>query len=446
MIKKLLVAFLLVSSISYAQYSVKGELQRHQNYPWMVLYQLQGSEQNYIAYDSIKKGQFSIAIPINQTPGVYRLMYDVKNQAYVDFIFDNENVELTFDPIDPTKTIAFTESENNKVYQNYLRTAQPIQQQLDSLQVAYFSTQDKTTTENLYKKKISELNTVQSNYEKLAGTKLASHFINASKRFYEVMPVLKPEDYLTSVQSHFFDNIDFNNKGLQTSTFIHDKINEYIFYLNSADDPTQLTKLRKESITTVLDNIGTNYSLSKDIQEGLLFAYAEQENITLVNYMLNNYLRLPREFQDTSFINDIKGQLKTSIGVTVPNISWEENGVKKSLHSLRGASTYVVVFWSSTCGHCLQEMPVLYNYLKSNTNVKVIAIGLEDNDSKAGWQTMIKKYPNFLHVYGKDKWNNEYASNYGVNATPSFYVLDAQKKVLAKPDDVKELKVFLGDN
>ena len=445
MIKKLLVVLLLISSISHAQYSVKGELQRHQNYPWMVLYQLKGSDQNYIAYDSIKKGQFSIAIPANQTPGLYRLMYDVKNQAYVDFIFDNENVELTFDPINPIKTIEFTESENNKVYQDYLRTIQPIQQELDSLQVAYFSTRDKTTTESHYKKKNSELNAAQNYYEKLASTKLASHFIKANKRFYEVTPILKPKDYLTSVQSHFFDNIDFNNKSLQASTFIHDKINEFIFYLNSADDPAQLTKLRKESITTVLTNIGTNYSLSKDIQEGLLFAYAEQENITLVNYMLNNYLRLPREFQDINFINDIKGQLKTSVGVTVPNISWEENGVKKSLHSLKVAEKYVIVFWSSTCGHCLQEMPVLYNYLKANAKVKVIAIGLEDNDSKAGWQTMIKKYPNFFHVYGKGKWNNEYASNYGVNATPSFYVLDAQKKVLAKPDDVKELKVFFGE-
>jgi thiol-disulfide isomerase/thioredoxin len=445
MFKKLLIAFLFVSFISNAQYSVKGELQRHQNYPWMVLYQLKGSEQNYIAYDSIKKGQFSIAIPANQAPGVYRLMYDVKNQAYIDFIFDNENIELTFNPKNPNETVQFSESENNKAYQNYLRAVAPIQQALDSLQVTHFTSQNKAKVESSYGKKISELNVAQSSYEKLATNKLASHFIKASKRFYEVIPVSTPEDYLSSVQLHFFDNISFDSKELQTSTFIHDKINEFIFYLHSADDPAQITKLRKESITTILNKIGTNFSLSKDIQEGLLHAFAEQENITLVNFMLNNYLRLPRDFQDTNFINDIKAQLKTSIGVTVPNISWQENGLQKNLHSLRGAEKYVVVFWSSTCGHCLQEMPVLYNFLKAKTNVKVIAIGLEDETSKTGWQAMIKQYPNFLHVYGKDKWNNSYASDYGVNATPSFFVLDAQKKILAKPDYAKDLKAFFGE-
>ena len=99
---------------------------------------------------------------------------------------------------------------------------------------------------------------------------------------------------------------------------------------------------------------------------------------------------------------------------------------------MKNATNYVIVFWSSTCGHCLQEMPILYNYLKANTAVKVIAIGLEDDESKVGWQTMITDYKNFSHVYGKNKWKNKFAGDYGVNATPSFFVLDAQKKVLAK--------------
>ncbi len=443
MIKKILITFLLVSSISHAQFSIKGELQRYQNYPWMVLYQLEGSQQNYIAYDSIRKGQFSIAIPMNQTPGMYRLMYDVKNQAYVDFIFDNEDIELTFNPKNPNETIQFNESNNNKIYQDYLIATQDAQQELDSLQVAYFDSKEKTLLESLYAKKVAELTTTQQYYEKLANGKLASHFIKANKKFYSEKLFVGPTAYLGSVKTHFFDFITLNDKILQRSTFIHDKVNAFIFYLDTSDDPDQLIQLRKESITTILTKIGDNYSLSKDIQEGLLFSFAAQENITMVNFMLNNYIQLPREFQDINFINDIKGQLRTSVGVLVPNIIWQENNVQKSLHKLSGAEKYIVVFWSSTCGHCLQEIPLLYTYLKDNNSIQVIAVGLEDSKSKVGWETMIKEYPSFLHVYGKDKWKNTYASDYGVNATPSFFVLNAQKKVLVKPDDVQELKVFL---
>ena len=87
-------------------------------------------------------------------------------------------------------------------------------------------------------------------------------------------------------------------------------------------------------------------------------------------------------------------------------------------------------------------MPVLYDYLKTNQQTQVIAVGLEDDESKAGWQQEITKYPKFINVYGTNKWENKYALDYGVNATPNFFVLDAKKKVLAKPDDVDELKLF----
>ena len=45
-----------------------------------------------------------------------------------------------------------------------------------------------------------------------------------------------------------------------------------------------------------------------------------------------------------------------------------------------------------------------------------------------------------------NKWKNNFARNYGVNATPSFYILDADKKIIAKPDDVDELTTFFTKN
>ncbi len=437
--KRLLAAFLLITTFTYAQYTVKGELQRYQNYPWMILYELQGGQQNYIAYDSIKKGRFSIKIPNNQRPGMYRLVYDVKNQASVDFIFDNENVELIFNPRQAEKTIQFTESENNKIYQNYLKQTESLQQELDSIQVRYFNDKEASLAQQ-YNLKRQQLNTLQKEFETTAKAKIAQHFIKANSKHYAKELYTSPSELLTSIKTHYFDSVDFNDQVLLNSTFIHDKINAFIFYLNTADDKIQLAKLQQQAIATVIDKIGSNFQLSKDVQEGLLYGYANLEDTDMVNFVLKSYSKLPPKFQEANFVNDIKGQLRTSVGMKAPDFSWKENS--KSLYSLKRAQTYVIVFWSSTCSHCLQEMPVLYNYLKNNKQVKVIAIGLEDTQSKIGWQTMTKNYPNFTHVYGVNKWENKTVKNYGVNATPSFFVLDAEKKVISKPDNVKELKVF----
>jgi thiol-disulfide isomerase/thioredoxin len=445
MINKIFVAFLLISSFSYAQFTVQGELRPAEDFPYMILYQLQGSKQNYVDYDSIKNGKFSIRIPQDKESGMYRLIYDIKNRLFVDFIYDKENVSLILDPKNPKESVHFIESDNNKIYQDYLNKTYAFQQKIDSLQVVYFSENELAINKNI-KKKYQEtkalLDKNQFVFEQKTTNKFAANFIKANARYNDDSLLENPSDYLKSIKDHFFDNINLKNKALLNSSFINDKINDFIFYLNSSDDEAQLKKLKKEAITIVIDKIGFNYNLTKNIQESLLNTFTQQEDITMVNYVLNYYLQLPRTYQDIGFINDIKGQLKTAVGMKVPNITWMEKGIQKDLYSLTNGTRYVIVFWSSTCSHCLKEMPVLYDYLKDKRHIKVIAVGLEDDTSKSGWKTMITHYPNFSHVFGENKWKNKYARAYGVNATPSFFVLDAKKKVQAKPEDVEELKMF----
>lgn len=444
MLKK--ICFLLLfTSILSAQHSVNGKMEPASNYSWIVLYQLQGAKQNYIANAKVIDGEFSLTIPKNTEKGIYRLIYDLKNRLFVDFIYDNENIRFTFNPKYPDQFIKFTESENNKLYHAYLEAISLPQQKLDSLQVRYFNSSDKTEQENIvnsYYKFYSSLIAHQSNFEQLSNNKFVSHFIKASSRFNTSKPINTPSDYLVSIKTHFFHNIDFNNSALLNSSFINDKINDFIFYLNTSEDKKMLTQLQREAIATVINKIGSNKTLAKDIEEGLLYTFSQQENIVMVNYMLNQYLQLPKELQDTAFINDIKEQLKTAVGMPVPNIMWNENSTQKDLYGLTGSNYYVVAFWSSTCPHCLIEMPLLYDFLKDNSQTKVISVGLEDNTSKSGWETQIINYPKFINVYGENKWKNKFARDYGVNATPSFFVLDTDKKVIAKPDDVEELKAF----
>ncbi len=283
----------------------------------------------------------------------------------------------------------------------------------------------------------------QEGFELESTDKIASHFIKANARYTTQKPIEKPQDYLNSVKTHFFDFVDFNDTILLNSTFINDKIIDYIFYLNSSEDTEINTKLQKEAISTVITKIGDNHSFAKDLEESLLYNFTQQQNVPMAKYILeNHYNKLPISLQDIAFKKDMKAQLKTVIGNKAPNILWTDNGVSNDLYSLTNAEYYVVVFWSSSCGHCLKEMPILYDFLKDNTKTKVIAVGLEKEETKSDWETLIVDYKEFIHVYGANKWKNKFAREYGVNSTPSFFVLDANKKIIAKPDDVAELKVF----
>jgi len=449
MLKKLFFLLLLITSITNAQYSIKGKMEPANKYSWIVLYQLQGAKQNYITNTNLINGEFNITMPEKAKNGIYRLVYDLENRLFVDFIFDNENVSLNFNPKYPSQSVEFNDSATNQLFTIYLNSVLKIQSKLDSLQVKFFNSSDKFEQENItsaYKNYYNQLNDIQTKSEEATKGEFVYHYIKASARFNNKTPIRNPVEYLSSIKSHFFDNIDFNSEALLNSTFINDKINDFIFYLNTAEDNKVLNQLQKEAISTVINKLSSNKTLAKDIEEGLIYTFSKQENIIMVNCMLNHYLQLPKELQDAPFINDIKGQLKTAIGMLAPNIFWSENTLKKDLNGLSNANYYVVAFWSSTCSHCLKEMPLLYDFLKDNGQIKVISVGLEDNTSKAGWETQIANYPNFINVYGENKWKNNFARNYGVNATPSFYILDADKKIIAKPDDVDELTTFFTKN
>ena len=114
----------------------------------------------------------------------------------------------------------------------------------------------------------------------------------------------------------------------------------------------------------------------------------------------------------------------------------------KKLSQLDLADHNIIVFWSSGCSHCLDEVPQLQNYVnsKADQKIKVIAVALEDEPSK--WNEIIKKYPEFIHVYGAGKWNNDIVQSYGVKATPTYFILNQNKEITGKPEDFEAVQAF----
>jgi len=130
--------------------------------------------------------------------------------------------------------------------------------------------------------------------------------------------------------------------------------------------------------------------------------------------------------------------MKTAIGVNAPDFTWQENGVSKSLYSLIGHEYYMVVFFSSGCPHCKVEIPEFHDFIKDFDNIKILAIGLEEESKD--WELMTKYYTSFTNILDLKKWDSEKVRDYGVTAIPSYFLLDANKKIIAKPNDVAELK------
>lgn len=454
MIKKILPLFLLISSItSLAQHTVKGAMSPKIESDWIILYKIEGTKQIFVNNTTIRTdsilisgkkeavGSFEIKLPASAKPGTYRATYRLEGETFVDFFYNKENISFIFNPDYPKESIAFTQSSENSLYKKYITDISEVQQKLDSIQVAVLQN-PKLNLKEAYKAAYTKVNTVQNKYVVLSKDKYVAPFIIASARSNPSEILNSVNLYLSNLKNTFFNKLDFSNKELVNSSFLTNRILDYIFYINYSDDIKKQQSLYKTSIETVLSKIKSE-PYKRDIIQFLIEQFEASKNLEIIDYLFEkHYNKLSQSLQDSNFKNEKQLLFAAEVGRIAPDFSWSENGRNLKLSTLNDAETYVLVFWSTSCSHCLREIPQLYTFMKTKPNMKVIAFALE-NDSFAWQQYSRANLKGWHNVLGLNKWENETARTYQVFSTPSYFVLDKNKKIIAKPYEIKDVKEIL---
>ena len=216
--------------------------------------------------------------------------------------------------------------------------------------------------------------------------------------------------------------------------------------MTSNPDDMDAFKANVDDIAEKIENTDKTYQ--KTLLKILWNQFADLEKEFMANYVSTEYLLpIAKELNDNELSTELTVYKNTSIGAEAPDFPIEiTNDDEKDLTNLSELDThqrYVVLFWSSSCSHCLEELPELKKQINSmqKGDTKVIAIGMEDEPYN--WNNEILYYPDFIHVYGEGKWDNPIGDAYGVTATPTYFVLDKDKKIISKPYDFKALKEYL---
>ena len=135
------------------------------------------------------------------------------------------------------------------------------------------------------------------------------------------------------------------------------------------------------------------------------------------------------------------------------------NGQIKSLYFDTAYYT-IVAFWDATCGHCKEVLPKLDSFYRAKwkaAGLKIYAVAKETDGSKKDWLTFINehKITDWTHVYyskADDKARIDasmpgYSQLYDVQTFPTLYLLDKDKRIIAKKltyqqlDEVLQLKM-----
>jgi len=443
--KKLCCLFFLVSLNIQAQYTIKGTLNSSEKYTWVILYKIEGTRQVFVKNATIttvsnRAGKFEFELPKDANIGAYRISYTNDDVEFVDFIFNKEDVSFSFDPKNTEETIVFTTSEENILYQEYIKKITVAQQKTDSLQVSYLKIPS-VTTEKLYASQLKKIALLQREYLQKGAGKLVQHFIIATQKYNRPEIAKTPQEYLTAILQHYFDTINLNSPVLYNSAFLINRITDFVFYMNYSEDAETQKKLYQKSVATVLGQV-KSVSFKKDILEYLITQFVNFKNVDFVDYLFETYYdTLPKNSQNTEFKKRALEKISVEIGRIAPEITWKENNTNYKLSTINETQNYVLVFWSTTCPHCLKEVPELNAFTQDKKHTKVIAFGMEEHEKD--WKKHILELKGWHHILGLGKWENPISRVYQIYSTPTYIVLDSTKKIIAKPETLEELKKII---
>ena len=403
-------------------------------------------------------------------PGVYSVVFPGKNKFY-DFLVDKEQqIQIKADTSDLINKTTVTGSKENILFTKYQKVATEkgalLQKELDAFNKSKTKS-DSVLHESNYNKINGELNQYREQILKDNPSSMLATLFAGIKT--DTKPLIANprtrEDSMANYQNykkHYWDGVTFMDDRIIRSPFFLPKLEKYFREVVSpAPDSTikesdyllLLARSSPEMYKFLLNWLTDEYINPKYMGQDAVFVHLfEKYHSKGLSSWLN-------EKQLTTISNRAYMLMSNLIGETAANLDLlTPSDAKAPLYGVSSPYT-VVVFWDPTCGHCQTELPImdsLYNAKWKKDGVKIYAV-LTETKEKEKWVDFIKTHhlENWINVYeteAQKKANDvakrpSYKQLYDVNQTPTIFLLDADKRIIAKKltleqiDDMIQAKI-----
>lgn len=373
----------------------------------------------------------------------------------------NQNFTIVADTANKDNVV-IKGSTDNDVFKQYTEGTQTkgmalfqLQQQLKDAKTS----SDSNNIQTQIKNKTKELEDYRNSITTKNPNSLLATLLNAMKRpDAPPIPVIngKPDSTFPYrfVKDNFWNDVMFDDPRLLRTPFFEAKVDEYYkYYVHPNPD-----------------------SIYKDVKYMLVFARPNKEMFAyLLTKFTNKYLNPEYMGQDLVFMHlfedfYLKGDttildqkskkmifdrgyslMLNQLNKPAPNLDLVDvKGKNYPLYAIKSNFTFIV-FWDPTCGHCKEEIPRIDSIYKAKwkaLGVKVYAVNTKEN-LLTDWDKFLKEKSistDWLHVYQtKEARQIEinlgvpgYVQSYDVFKTPTMYLLDEEKKILAKQLSIQQ--------
>jgi len=144
----------------------------------------------------------------------------------------------------------------------------------------------------------------------------------------------------------------------------------------------------------------------------------------------------------------VQERLRVSIGAQVPvdlELPRPLHGDTMTVGALYATQDHLLLFFfSSTCGHCHDEMPAVRALAAEADPLELAVVGVSlDEDLVALRGTVQEERLDLPIVCDLGGWGGPVAKAFAITATPAFFVIDRTGVIRAKPFDTQEARMEL---
>ncbi len=402
---------------------------------------------------SIKSGEYLFTGEKKLPGGIYMAVSSDKKKLFEFIIGEDQKFILQTDTADFIQNMKVSGSKDNKIFYSYLRNNekqyklnQELTERIDSLKSASMDVKS-------LEQKRDSLNDNIVNYKLEVINNNEGTFVSTLLKAMRDIEV--PDSINNSTDStlafwyyrdNFFTNIDLSDSSLLRTPVYMRKVKQYF---------DQVVVFNPDSVIVAIDYILKEARPSRETIGYLVWHFiSEYQNPKFMGFD-KVFVHLVDEYFSKEEIENTTPSILTSLQERAdklrpilleqpaPNMLLIDTlGNLRSFSEIN--SNYVVIFfWDSECGICGKEITELIKlYGNSDYDVEIYAVNVNSDLEKWKEAVIEKKLPG-INVNGTRSATKDFHDLYDIYGTPVIYVLDKNKRIIAKRIGAGKIAEFI---
>lgn len=426
-----------------------------------------------------------------QKPGLLALF--LPGQQMLEFIYNEEEIYIEATAPDLMGTSKVKKSEENKIFGNYVRfvsaerkRANELAEKRKKLDEDSPEYKELTATINAITKKVVayQQNIVDNHWDKLVSRiiKMSMDIVIPDSPLDENGEEIDPAFKFKYYRDHYFDNIDLKDDRLVRTHIYHGKLESYFgknMMIQHWDTVVKYAFKLCDQLVPGSDMYQYNVSWITSQYEKSKIMGMDKVFVMMGDryYCGNTPDGKPKGFwmndeQLDKLCKKVNTNKSLVIGAVPPNIKLRDTTDVnwKDFYSIEADYT-ILYFWDPQCGHCTKITPklqTLYEKKFRDRNIEIFAVGKAVGEDFENWKKFINKHNlEFINVAITDKLFSaamdssngqaklmellkvtdigslNYQKMYDIFSTPKVFVLDKDKKIIAKSLSISQLENLL---